>query len=248
MPKRKKATVDSKPIGIENGKLALYAVEEKDGKIIKEVIPQQDTYRLVGDEVLTENLDPECWAKALAAGVKTKDEALSVYAKLRAEELAESVDVKENKAKALEVRRLTAGAPESSYQTKIIYKRRFSLMWDFLFWQILLSVSGVGLFLGLLAMGQDSRWWPGLLPLVVVSACLQLLPVIFYGLGRWLMGRVSYIQALGFAAVMLISFGGLIGIQTLMEKKSPRWLQATLDRAVETETAPGIPATTSEEF
>ena len=62
-------------------------------------------------------------------------------------------------------------------------------MWDFLFWQILLSVSGVGIFLILLAMGTDARWWPGLLPLVVVSACMQLFPIIFYVIGQAALGQ-----------------------------------------------------------
>lgn len=247
MSKSKPASNASKSSALEAGKLALYTVEEKDGEVVKEAIPQ-NTYRVVGDEVLTENLDAECWAKALATGAKTKDEALSIYAKLRAEELAGQVTIKETKALALEERRLSAGAPESAYQTRIVWKRRYSLMWDFLFWQILLSVSGVGLFLGLLAMGQDSRWWPGLLPLVIISACLQLSPVMFYGLGKLFVGRVSYTQALGMTAVLLISLGGLIGIQTLMEKKSPRWLQASLNRAVETEAAPGVSEPASEEF
>lgn len=212
----------------------LFALEEKGGKIIKKAVPQ-NAYRLVGDEVLGEKLDPECWAKALATGVKTRDEALGIYAKLRADDLAEKVTVKETKAMALEERRLVAGASDSESHSRAGWQRGFSLVWDFLFWQVLLSVSGVGLFLTLLAMGSDSRWWPGLLPLVVVSAGLQLLPIFCYGAGKWLFGRMSYTKALGVTAVALISVGALIGIQTLIGKKSPRWLEVALDRAVEAE-------------
>lgn len=233
MAKSKKTSATNQSLKPEVGSSPLYALEEEGGKIVRKPI-LQNTYRKVGDEVLTEQLDPECWAKALATGVKTKDEALSMYAKMRAEDLAGEVSLKESKALALEERRLVAGAPDSDFETKIVWKKRFSLMWDFLFWQILLSVSGVGLFLALLAMGQDSRWWPGLLPLVVISACLQLSPVICYGFGKFLLGRMSYTRALGVTAVILVSLSALIGVQTMMGKSSPRWLQAALNRAVET--------------
>ena len=217
----------------EGAKPVLYALEEKDGEVVKKKIPQK-TFQLVGDEVLSEKLDPECWAKALATGVKTRDEALSVYAKLRAEALTEKVTIKESKAIALEERRLVAGAPESHSQSRVVWRRGFSLIWDFLFWQVLLSVSGVGLFLVLLAMGQESSWWPGILPLVVISACLQLLPVVFYGLGKLILEKITYPQALGTAAVLLVSLSAVIGIQTMTGKKSPRWLQAILHDKVET--------------
>ncbi|MGJ8723327.1 MAG: hypothetical protein ACSHYB_02125 [Roseibacillus sp.] len=227
--------------------MRLYALEVGDGKVIKRPT-SSDAYQVVGDEVLTEKLDPRCWAQALAEGAKTKDEALSIYAKIRAEELAGKVTVEETKAKALEERKLAAGLPESHYQTRIVWRKRYSLVWDFLFWQILLSVSGVGLFLVILAMGTDSRWWPGLLPLVVVSACLQLSPMAFYGLGKLLVGKVRYTQALAATAVALIALGGVMGVQNLMGKKSPRWIQFVVDKTVEEQREPESVVMSGEEF
>lgn len=231
MSRKKNSIQVAKPHKSDDSEPKLYALEEGDGKIVKRPV-SKSAYRVVGDELLNETLDPECWAKALASGAKTKDEALSVYAKLRSEDLAGRVTLEESKAKALEVRRLVAGAPESDYQTKIVWRKRFSLMWDFLFWQILLSVSGVGLFLVILAMGSDSRWWPGLLPLVVVSVCLQFSPLFFLGLGKLLVGQMRYTQALAATAVVLIAVGGLVGIQTLMDKRNPRWVQSVIDRTI----------------
>lgn len=248
MSRQKKALQAAKakkPIGGGNAKL--YALEVGNGKIVKKPV-SQSAYRVVGDEVLAENLDPECWAKALASGAKTKDEALSVYAKIRAEDLAGKVTLEESKAKALEERKLVAGAPESQYQTRIVWRKDFSLMWDFLFWQILLSVSGIGLFLVVLGMGTDSKWWPGLLPLVVVSACLQLSPVIFYGLGKLVVGKVNYTQALAATAVALIALGGLMGVQALMGKSNPRWLQFAIEKAIEEEENPKSAVLSNEEF
>ncbi|WP_411847699.1 hypothetical protein AAFN60_10875 [Roseibacillus persicicus] len=230
---------------IDEGQLTLFTLD--DPKDAEEAIPE-GAYRVVGDEVLAQRLDPECWAKALAGGGRTKDSALSLYAKLRAEALAENLNWKESKARALELRKLTAGAPESHFQTRIVWRKRFSLMWDFLFWQILLSVSGVGLFLALLAMGPDSRWWPGLLPLVVVSAFLQLSPVLFFALGKLIVGRVSYSQALGLTAICLISLGGYFGVQTMMGKQAPSWLVATIDKSVEMEPEEASPEPYDEEF
>lgn len=247
MSRNKKANQAARAKKADDGEPKLYALEEGDGKIIKRPV-SQNAYRVVGDELLNETLDPECWAKALASGAKTKDEALSVYAKLRAEDLAGKVTLEESKAKALEVRRLVAGAPESDYQTKIVWKKRFSLMWDFLFWQILLSVSGVGLFLVVLAMGTDSRWWPGLLPLVIVSVCLQFSPLVFFGLGKLIVGDMRYTQALAATAVLLIGVGGLVGVQTLMGKQNPRWLQSAIDRTLEEVVPPQELVVSDEEF
>lgn len=231
---------------IEEDQPTLFALEDCGGNDEERI--REQTYRLVGDEVLTEKLDPECWAKALAAGGVTKDSALSIYAQIRSEELTGKTTLKETKATALEVRRLAAGLSEVNPQTQIVWKKKFSLMWDFLFWQVLLSISGVGLFLALLAMGTDSRWWPGLMPLVVVSAFLQLLPVLFFGAGKVLVGRISYIQALGATAVVLITLGGYMGIQTMTEKRSPRWLQLALNKAVEHEETVESPLLSDEEF
>lgn len=213
-------------------KSVLYALEEEGGEIVKKEVPQL-TFELVGNEVLNEKLDPRCWAKALATGVKTKDEALSVYAKLRAEDLTGILTVKESKAKALEQRRLVAGNSETATRSGVTWRRDFSVVWDFLFWQILLSVSGVGLFLVLLAMGPGSRWWPGLLPLVAISAALQLAPFFFYTFGKMILGRVSYVQALGATAVVLVSFSAVVGIRTMTGKKLPSWVQVVLQSQIE---------------
>lgn len=231
---------------IDQDQLTLFTLEE--GKSEGKEVLLERSYRVVGDEVLNQKLDPECWAKALAAGGKTKDAALSMYAQIRAEELVEKTNHKESKASALEKRKLASAVPDSHYQTRIIWRKNFSLMWDFLFWQILLSVSGVGLFLVLLAMGTDSKWWPGLLPLVIVSAFLQLSPVIFYGLGKLLIGRVSYTQALGVTAIMLISLGSYMGVQTMTDKRSPRWVQLALNQAIEIEEVKESPVFSEEEF
>ena len=239
-------TMPRSPESTNKGRLKLYTVDEKDGEEIREPI-SQGAYRVVGDEVLQENLDPECWAKALAAGAKTRDEALGVYAKIRAENLAEQVSEKEYKAKALEVRRLSAGISEAP-QTRIVWKRSFSLMWDFLFWQILLSVSGVGLFLVLLAVGPGSSWWPGLLPVVVVSACLQLFPIGSYLMGKLLVGRVRYSQALGFSAICLIGLGSLMSVQAIMGKKPPHWLTSVIERAAKPEASVSFETLSDEEF
>ena len=247
MFRRKKPNRKVPPKKSQRKKLRRYALEVgKDREKKKAISP--GAYRLVGDEVLGEQLDPKCWAEALATGAKTKDEALSVYAKIRAEELAKTVTLKETKAKALEERRLSAGAPESQVATRIVWKRGYSLLWDFLFWQVLLSVSGVGLFLVILAMGSDSKWWPGLLPLVVVSTCLQVAPIILYGLGNLFLGKVRYIQALAAAAVGMIALGGVVAVQTLMEKRSPRWVQLMVDRTTEEFKEPQSAELGSEEF
>ncbi len=232
---------------VDDEQLALFAFDESGQQ--KEEVISEETYRLVGDEVLQEKLDPECWAKALASGGRTKDEALSNYAQIRSEELADTLTKKDAKAQALEARRLAAGLSESSAPTRIVWRKRFSLMWDFLFWQILLSVSGVGLFLVLLAMGTDSRWWPGLLPLVVVSACLQLFPVVFLSLGKLLVGKVTYTQALGATAILLISAGSFLGVQAMTGKRTPSWVQTALSKVVGPQLAQeGVFAISEEEF
>ena len=247
MSRRKKAIQEAQEKMSESDGSKLYALEVGDGGVVKRPV-SSNAYRVVGDEVLAEKLDPRCWARALATGAKTKDEALSVYAKMRSEELAGKVTEEETKAKALEARKLAAGATESDFETRIVWRRRYSILWDFVFWQVLLSVSGVGLFLVILAMGTDSRWWPGLLPLVVVSACLQLSPMIFYGMGRLLFGKVRYTQALAATAVAMIGLGGVMGIQTLMEKRSPRWVQYMVDRTIEKHAEPESAELGSEEF
>ncbi len=96
---------------VDDDQLTLFALDDC-GNGEEGVILEQ-TYRLVGDEVLTEKLDPECWAKALAAGGRTKDSALSIYAQIRAEELAEEATLKQSKASALEQRRLAAGLADA---------------------------------------------------------------------------------------------------------------------------------------
>lgn len=203
----------------EQGQLSLFTVDDVEEGAVK-LIPEQ-TFRVVGDEVLSERLDPECWAKALAGGGRTKAAALSMYAKLRAEELAEGKDWKNAKAKALEERKITAAQAIAEANPRALWNHRFSLLWDFLFWQILLSVSGVGIYLGILAMGSNTHWWPGWVMVLAVSTCLQLSPLILHGLGRIVFAKVRYHHALGLTAVLVILLGVLFSVQSLRGKRLP---------------------------
>lgn len=203
----------------EGGQLSLFSVEEIEDEAVK-LVPEQ-AFRVIGDEVLSEKLDPECWAKALVGGGRTKAAALSMYAKLRSEELSEGTDWKLAKARALEHRKITAAQAIARSNPRAMWGRRFSLLWDFLFWQALLSVSGVGLYLGVLAMSGRSHWWPGWIMVLAVSACLQISPLIFYGLGRMLFGKLRYHYALGLTAGLTILLGALFSVQSLRGKRLP---------------------------
>lgn len=203
----------------EQGQLSLFTVDEVEEGAVK-LIPEQ-AFRVVGDEVLSEKLDPECWAKALAGGGRTKAAALSMYAKLRAEELAEGKDWKSAKARALEERKISAAQAIVETNPRAIWNHRFSLLWDFLFWQVLLSVSGVGIYLGILAMGSSSHWWPGWVMVLAVSACLQLSPLILYSIGNLLLTKVHYHHALGLTAVLVILLGSVFSVQSLRGKSLP---------------------------
>lgn len=184
----------------------------------------EQTYRVVGDEVLNEALDPETWAKALASGSRTREAALSVYAQLRSEELAEDNALAAAKRTALEERKRIA-ALSCKESRRITGRRDFSIGRDFFFWQSLLSISGIGLYLSLLGMQDGDVWWPGWLPILVMSFCLQLSPMVLYGVGRLLLGPVKYHRALGATAVIVVGLGALCATATFKGGRLPSWLR-----------------------
>ena len=96
----------------EHGKLANIKRENvKRENVKREKKPiSQNAFQAVGDEVLAEKVGSQMLGPGVAAtGAKTKDEALSVYAKIRARELAETVTLKESKGRRLGGQRRLAG-------------------------------------------------------------------------------------------------------------------------------------------
>ena len=226
----------------DDSQLSLFPLENCGAE---EKIPRLDrSFEVIGGELLTENLDPECWARALVETGGTEAEALSRYAQLRAESLSETVEWKQEKAKALEDRKIAAAQESTKRSIRRVFSKDTSLVWDFLFWQALLSLSGVGLYLTILAMGGQPSWWPGWIAVITVSACLQASPILLYGFGRFLFGSFRYQQALGLTAILVIGMGSLFAMGMFQGKKLPK--VSLLER--QPAAVQGSPATGYEEF
>lgn len=234
--------------------LSLFEADEKE-EGIKATRPSinERTYRIVGDEVLNGKFDPETWAKALASGSRTREAALSVYAQLRSEELSEENALLSAKQSALEERKRLAAL--GTYERRRPLSRRdFSIVRDFYFWQILLSISGIGLYLTLLAMQDGRVWWPGWLPILTLSFFLQLSPAVFYGIGRMLLGPIKYHRALGFTSLVIIGLGSLGGTATFRGERLPNWLRVKTISANTIAQSPSqgagtiLPSTNEQEF
>lgn len=202
-------------------------VSNEDSKCPKGI--SYETYRIVGDEVLNRNFDPGCWARALSEANGTEDAALSAYARIRAESLADEVQEKEHKEVAFEKRKLFAGAKNSPAQPPResavkVRKRQRSYVADFLYWQALLSLSGVGAYLVLLGTSAQPGvvWWPGWMQLVCLSLVLQILPLLGFAGSRLLIKDSKLYSASKYTALAVVAVSMLLTLQAFIGKPLPK--------------------------
>lgn len=157
----------------------------------------REALRQVGQEVLHSRLDPEAWAQALAECRGTHDDALALYARIRAEHLTRSQAIRHERNEELEARRRGSFQDYKSVRTDPIPPRernrdRTGGVIDAVFWHVLAGVGLVGCLLAAKVV------WPrmfgavddGLIISLVIM--MQVVPLVAWLAGSGRRGRLSY--------------------------------------------------------
>lgn len=194
-------------------------------------------YRRVGREVLTGDLQPACWARALAESEGGHDAALATYARLRSAELTRQVQEETRKKRQLACRVARAycePAAEVPQMEPIVFGKPTGIRgaMDAIFWHCVAIVGAVGCLLGAQLV------WPGTAAHLTVERILlivfafQLFPVLgWVAAGRnGFYSALSYPQATHLSACVAVvaSFG--LGAYLLLHAdtlETPRAVEQT---------------------
>jgi len=155
----------------------------------------REALRQVGKEVLSSELDPETWAQALAECRGTHEDALALYARIRAENITKAHHCQKERVKELEDRRVESfrdfrSMPLSSRGPS--EARGVSGWIDSVFWHVLAVVGLSGCLLATQIL------WPGLLghiedgTLILAVLAMQMIPVVAWWAGSGRRGGVTY--------------------------------------------------------
>lgn len=179
-------------------------VEEGSSKADRAEV-SEGVYRRVGKEVLSGDLNPVCWARALTESGGTQDEALVLYARLRTEELTRQVEPQVTKSKKLECRvarayRETTDVPPLApidFQAKGGLGRAM----DAIFWHCVAVIAALGCLMAAQIVWPELRGHLTVNRVVMIIAAFQLFPII-----AWVSaGRNGFYAAINYAEAAHIS-------------------------------------------
>lgn len=161
------------------------------------IVPE-DVYRRVGQEVLSSSLEPGCWARALSASDGRHDDAVSQYARLRAEELTEQLGVETRKQQRLECRVASAyrDSKELPPMDPLGVRKGigFGAVMDAIFWHCVAIVGAVSCLMAVQILWPDLRVHLTVERMVLIIFAFQLFPI----LGWVAAGRNGFYPAMSY--------------------------------------------------
>ena len=164
-----------------------------------------DVYRRVGREVLSGNLHPATWAKALAECAGGHDEAVAVYARMRSKELTRQVECEAEKKQKLACRvaRAYRETEELPSMEPIILDHPGGLRnaLDAIFWHCVAIVGAVGCLLAAQLAWPEVAAHLGVEKIILIVLAFQLIPTI----GWVAAGRNGFYSALSYSQATHIS-------------------------------------------
>jgi hypothetical protein len=193
----------------------------------------EGVYRRVGKEVLSGDLDPVCWAKALTESGSGHDEALALYARIRTGDLTKQVGPQVKKSLKLECRMAEAyrETDEAPPLGPIDFQSRGGMgrAMDAIFWHCVAVIAALGCLMAAQIIWPDLRSHLIVNRVVMIVVAFQLFPII-----AWVSaGRNGFYSVLNYseaahmsacvAIVASVAFGGylLVGKQSASVEFSP---------------------------
>ena len=185
------------------------------------------TFKRIGEEVLSAELDPAAWAQALAECRGTRDDALALYARIRSEDIKRTESERKGKVVELETRRMGSFRDFSSvpvFHKPQPYEAGLPGIVDSVFWHVLAGVGMTGCFLAARIL------WPGALRatpdhiLYLAVVFMQLIPLVAWWSSRGTRRAPTYSSTTQMTACVSLVGSVILCVQLLA--KTDRHLAA----------------------
>ncbi|MEM9080535.1 MAG: hypothetical protein AAGC74_07590 [Verrucomicrobiota bacterium] len=149
-------------------------------------------------------------------------DALNRYARLYERGFLSQGEWKAMKESALERRKVATVS--SRRRVRRGFSRRLSTLVDCFFWQFMLSLGGVGMFLLVFPRLKWSAGSPDWGTLVGVALGLQLIPAFLFLVSRMIPIREIYRRSLVYVALLFVGASAFVSTQVYQGNDAPSWL------------------------